>query len=215
MLYHTWDAPRAVPGCRWTIQGKGAALMATQDPYAAQLQQAYQLIQQGEREQALAILYGVVTGAPLHRDAWWLIAQAATNTRQREQALRRALEIDPTFEPARRMLARLSQMNVPTEPGGTAQPPEAPAGSPPSGPLPYAPPPPAPNYGRPFEQARSPFEAEPTMTPPSPPRRERPPPRSANVRRNESAKSSTWSAAMCSSSWWSTAGAAVGASPWC
>ena len=100
--------------------------MATQDPYAAQLQQAYQLIQQGEREQALAILYGVVTGAPLHRDAWWLIAQAATNTRQREQALRRALEIDPTFEPAQRMLARLSQMNVPTEPGGTARPPEFP-----------------------------------------------------------------------------------------
>jgi hypothetical protein len=147
--------------------------MATQDPYAAQLQQAYQLIQQGEREQALAILYGVVTGAPLHRDAWWLIAQAATNTRQREQALRRALEIDPTFEPARRLLDRLSQMNVPTEPGGTARPPEVP----PAGPLPYAPPPPASDYGRPFEQARSPFEAEPTLPPPRPPRRERSPER--------------------------------------
>lgn len=95
--------------------------MATHDPYAAQLHEAAQLIQQGEREQALAILYGVVTGAPLHRDAWYLIAQAATQTRQREQALRRALEIDPTFEPARKMLARLSQMNAPTQVGGTAR----------------------------------------------------------------------------------------------
>jgi len=95
--------------------------MATHDPYAAQLQEAARLIQEDEREQALAILYGVVTGAPLHRDAWYLIAQAATQPRQREQALRRALEIDPTFEPARQMLARLSQMNAPTERGSAAR----------------------------------------------------------------------------------------------
>jgi len=136
--------------------------MATHDPYAAQLQEAARLIQEDEREQALAILYGVVTGAPLHRDAWYLIAQAAANTRQREQALRRALEIAPSFEPARRMLARLSQMNVPTERGSTARPPSAA------------------EYARPFEQARDPFSAEPGLPPsrqveppPRPPERER------------------------------------------
>ena len=124
--------------------------MASQDPLAARLQEARDLIAQGERDQALAVLYALVAIAPNHAEAWWLIAGATPHTLPRQEALKRVLEIDPTHEGARAMARRLGHFDVPTAPSGAAQEPPPEAAPPPAPayrPLPapdYGPPPPAP-----------------------------------------------------------------------
>ncbi len=101
--------------------------MSTPDPYTSRVQEAYALARQGDRDGALALLYSVVSAAPDHRDAWWLIAKIALRPDQQEQALRRVLAIDPGFGPAREMAARRSAEAAPTD-----QPPAAPGGLPPA-----------------------------------------------------------------------------------
>ncbi len=128
--------------------------MPNSDPYSDRLQQAQALIEQGDTEQALAVLYSVVAVAADHRDAWWLIARAAPHQTQRLEALKRVLQIDPDFAPARQMVARYGQFDVPTAqspglapqtpaqsvPQSQAYPPAAAQQPPRSGP------PPAPDY---------------------------------------------------------------------
>lgn len=93
----------------------------SQDPYAAQLQEARDLIDQGEREQAVAVLYGVVATAPDHVEAWWLIARATPHTFQRQEALKAVLQLDPTHQAARNLARRMGQFDVPTVRGSSAQ----------------------------------------------------------------------------------------------
>ncbi|GAB4574856.1 MAG: hypothetical protein Kow0077_23480 [Anaerolineae bacterium] len=81
--------------------------MITPDPYASDMQEAYRLAQQGDREGALAILYSVVASAPDHRDAWWLIARAALRRDQQVQAVQAVLRLDPGHDRARELAARL------------------------------------------------------------------------------------------------------------
>ncbi len=102
--------------------------MSAPDPYGPEIQQAYRLARDGDREGALAILYGIVASAPDHRDAWWLITQVTPHTHQRVEALRRVLQIDPSFAPARQLAARYGYLDRPTLPsaGQAAAPPPAP-----------------------------------------------------------------------------------------
>ena len=88
--------------------------MATEDPQQAKFQQARSLYQLGDREQALALLYSIVTVAPGHLDAWWVIAQIAPQLQQRQQAAERVLELDPSHQEARALLERIAQLNVST-----------------------------------------------------------------------------------------------------
>ena len=140
--------------------------MSIPDPYASIVQQAFMQAQQGDREGALAALYSVVSAEPDHRNAWWLIAQIAPRPDQQQQALRRVLEIDPTYGPARDMAARL----WPTEPPAYS-PPASPASAPNYAPTPRTPPaqagpPPARDYvSHPEPNAyepRPPYERQPT-----------------------------------------------------
>lgn len=105
--------------------------MSTPDPYAASVQEAYSLAQQGDREGALALLYSVVSAVPDHRNAWWLIALYAPREDQQRQALRRVLTLDPDFGPAREMAARFGEFEMPGQPypAPQGQPAPAPADS--------------------------------------------------------------------------------------
>jgi hypothetical protein len=125
--------------------------MTYPDPQGDRLQEARDLLAQGERDQALAVLYSLVTVMPGHRDAWWLIAQHTPQPRQRQEALQTVLTLDPNFAPALVLQARL---NAPEQPGAFPQT-EAPGPQPPPvvdappvyrDPAPYSAPPPAPDY---------------------------------------------------------------------
>lgn len=88
--------------------------MTAEDPQQAKFRQARSLYQLGDREQALALLYSIVTVAPQHLDAWWIIAQIAPQLQQRQQAAERVLALDPSHQEARALLDRIAQINVST-----------------------------------------------------------------------------------------------------
>ncbi len=140
----------------------------SQDPYAAQLQEARDLIDRGEREQAVALLYGVVATAPNLVEAWWLIARATPHTFQRQEALKTVLQLDPSHEAAQNLARRMGQFDVPTVRRGDAQE-AAPAPvyqqTPPPQSTPPVGPPPAPDYGPPLEAGYAAQPAPPSAPP--------------------------------------------------
>jgi hypothetical protein len=69
-----------------------------------QLQHAYQLIQLGKREQAANLLTVVLASDRDNADAWWLLAQAATDQNTIRRALLRVMELRPGDQRARQML---------------------------------------------------------------------------------------------------------------
>ncbi len=152
--------------------------MSAPDPFGPDIQQAYRLAREGDREGALAILYGVVAIAPDHRDAWWLITQVTPHTHQRVEALRRVLQIDPNFAPARQLAARYGYLDRPTlsSAGQTAAPPPAPdyssrppeEGYPPSA-APYTPAAPEDVPAPAYPQAYPPYTTPAYETPAPPP----------------------------------------------
>ena len=52
-----------------------------------QLQQAFQLIKNGQRQEAAQILVPIVRAEPNNADAWWLLANAVTNEEQQRNRL--------------------------------------------------------------------------------------------------------------------------------
>lgn len=73
-----------------------------------QMQQAYQLIKQGRKEEAAALLVPIVRADNDNADAWWLLANAVGNADQAKRALQMVLRVRPDDDRARRMLAKLS-----------------------------------------------------------------------------------------------------------
>ncbi|MCS7070178.1 MAG: pre-peptidase C-terminal domain-containing protein, partial [Anaerolinea sp.] len=73
-----------------------------------QLQQAYQLIRQGNKQEAMRILVPIVKADANNADAWWLLANAVSDTNQARRALEQVLRLRPNDDKARRMLDRLS-----------------------------------------------------------------------------------------------------------
>lgn len=73
-----------------------------------QLQQAYQLIRDGRKPEALQILLPIVRNDKGNADAWWLLANAVSDPVQARKALEQVLRLRPGDEKARRMLDRLN-----------------------------------------------------------------------------------------------------------
>jgi hypothetical protein len=73
-----------------------------------QMQQAYQLIKQGRKEEAAAILVPIVRADNDNADAWWLLANAVSSSDQAKRALQMVLRVRPDDDRARRMLAKLN-----------------------------------------------------------------------------------------------------------
>ena len=77
------------------------------DPTRQQLQQAYQLIKTGQREQAGVILIAILKQDRDNADAWWLLANASNEPDKARQALENVLRIRPDDVRARQRLDKL------------------------------------------------------------------------------------------------------------
>lgn len=77
------------------------------DEQRQQLRQAYDLIKDGKKKEAGRILLDVLRADRDNADAWWLLANAATDPEKTRQALGQVLRINPTDRRARDMLSRL------------------------------------------------------------------------------------------------------------
>jgi putative ABC transport system ATP-binding protein len=73
----------------------------------SQLQHAEQLIEVGQRDQAVATLKTLIQTDRANVQAWWLLCGALDNEEQRRTALNRVIALDPSHEGARQMLSRL------------------------------------------------------------------------------------------------------------
>jgi len=85
-------------------------------PPSPELVQAYQLIKQGQRQQAGQIIKAVLKTDPQNTDAWWLMAHAVTKPELVRRALETVLKYDPNHQKARAMLAKLDAAPPPPPP---------------------------------------------------------------------------------------------------
>lgn len=76
--------------------------------HQAQLQEAYQLIKSGSKQEATRILLGVLRENRDNADAWWLLANATSDPEKQRQALGQVLRIKPDHNSAQRMLEKVS-----------------------------------------------------------------------------------------------------------
>lgn len=85
-----------------------------------QLQQAFQLIKNGQRQEAAQILVPIVRAEPNNADAWWLLANAVTNEEQQRRALEKVLSIRPGDDRAQKKLSQLTGAPLPPPPSSVA-----------------------------------------------------------------------------------------------
>lgn len=78
---------------------------------AQELKAVYQLIKQGDRENARAQLIPYLEDHPEDYNGWWLMANAVEDRELRQESLERVLEINPTFEPAQKALSKMNGGN--------------------------------------------------------------------------------------------------------
>lgn len=74
-----------------------------------QMRQAYELIKQGKKREAVAILQPILKTDRSNADAWWLLANALTEPEKQVQALEQLLRLRPDDGRASRMLERLQE----------------------------------------------------------------------------------------------------------
>ena len=79
------------------------------------LEQAYELIQGGKPDDAIAILQSILQVDDTNADAWWLVANAVDEPEEARAALRKVLEYQPDHPQARRLLNRLDELYPPVE----------------------------------------------------------------------------------------------------
>lgn len=101
-----------------------------------QLQQAYQLIKEGRKAEAVQLLTPLVRADNTNADAWWLLANSVNNEDHQRRALEAVLRLRPNDDRAQRMLSRISGFppapsyeDMPTTVMNTAPPPVIPAPS--------------------------------------------------------------------------------------
>lgn len=80
----------------------------------AQLNTAYDLIQQEQDDAALAILRPIVEAEPTNADAWWLITYATDDPQEARRALVNVLKAQPGHHDARANLTQLNDIAPPT-----------------------------------------------------------------------------------------------------
>ncbi len=85
-----------------------------------QLQQAFQYIKNGQQQEAAQILVPIVRAEPNNADAWWLLANAVTNSEQQRRALEKVLSLRPGDERAQKKLSQLTGAPVPPPPSSVA-----------------------------------------------------------------------------------------------
>jgi hypothetical protein len=94
--------------------------------HRAQLQEAYQLIKSGNKQDATRLLLAVLKEDRDNADAWWLLANATTDTDKQRQALNQVLRLKPDHNAAQRLLEKVNT----SAPMRSAGPPPAPSRDP-------------------------------------------------------------------------------------
>jgi hypothetical protein len=75
----------------------------------AQLQEAFQLIKRGQKEEAVSILRPLLTVDPNNADGWWLLANAQDDPAEQRSALEKVLILRPDHTQARERLNAIKQ----------------------------------------------------------------------------------------------------------
>lgn len=78
-----------------------------------QLQEAYRLIREGNKPEAMRLLLPIVKADANNADAWWLLANAVPDPVQARRALEQVLRLRPTDDKARKMLDKLGSGGIP------------------------------------------------------------------------------------------------------
>lgn len=76
--------------------------------HQAQLQEAYQLIKSGNKQDATRLLLAVLKENRDSADAWWLLANATSDTDKQRQALNQVLRLKPDHNAAQRLLEKVN-----------------------------------------------------------------------------------------------------------
>jgi hypothetical protein len=87
---------------RYAAEGEGMT-----DSMRSQLEQAYQLIQQDQLDEALRILRPITQQDPDSPDAWWLLANAVSEPEDAYEALTNVLRLEPGHAQAKELLDNL------------------------------------------------------------------------------------------------------------
>jgi hypothetical protein len=77
------------------------------EPTRTELQKAYQLIKNGEKEEAVSVLRPMLTVDPNNADGWWLLANAVSDPAEQRSALEKVVMLRPDHAQARAKLADL------------------------------------------------------------------------------------------------------------
>lgn len=83
--------------------------MSSHDEQKVLLQNAFELIQSGQKLQASKIISRVLQANPNNADGWYLAALATENVEKKARLLERALEINPRYIEARKLLDELDE----------------------------------------------------------------------------------------------------------
>ena len=73
------------------------------------LSRAYDLIEQGQLDEARSVLEPILAGDRNNLDAWWLYAHAVTNPEDAREALENVTRLDPNYGDAPELLSKLNE----------------------------------------------------------------------------------------------------------
>ncbi len=98
------------------------------DETKSALSRAFELVENGDYEEARAILDPILDADKNNADAWWIYAHAATDPDEGREALENVLRINPTYPGAAELIAIARERYEPAaEPAEVVPPPPAPA----------------------------------------------------------------------------------------
>jgi cytochrome c biogenesis protein CcmG, thiol:disulfide interchange protein DsbE len=78
------------------------------------LQQAEQLLREGRKQEARAILVDYVRGHPSSTRGWWMLSFALSDPKHQVDCVERVLRLDPNYAPAHARLEKLKRSAEPT-----------------------------------------------------------------------------------------------------
>lgn len=110
---------------------------------ADQLNEAIQVFQSGDRDQARVLFQELISTDPNNDTAWYYYAALQDDLARRRAALVRVLEINPQHQRARDVLAAMDAAGAPSTPAGSTPPRSTSATRPAPDPVAAVPPPPA------------------------------------------------------------------------
>src|SRR5688572_9125797 len=95
------------------IESSGETYMA--DSTKQQLVKAFDLIKRDQLEEAVRVITPITQAEPENADAWWLLANAASEPRDARRALVNVLKLNPSYPKSRELLDKLNELHPPRD----------------------------------------------------------------------------------------------------